>query len=91
VVEGKKLSISLAKAGFDFDKSFLQAIALAEETSEVAEILKNISEIYFEENEARINTILSLIEPMLIIIVGGVIGFIVSALLLPMFSMNLFK
>jgi type II secretory pathway component PulF len=91
VIEGKKLSISLAKVGFDFDKSFLQAIALSEETSEVAEILKNISEIYFEENESRINTILSLIEPLLIIIVGGVIGAIVTALLLPMFSMNLFK
>jgi type II secretory pathway component PulF len=91
VIEGKKLSVSLAKAGFDFDKSFLQAIALAEETSEVDEILKNISEIYFEENQNRINTILSLIEPMLIIVVGGIIGFIVTALLLPMFSMNLFK
>jgi type II secretory pathway component PulF len=91
VIEGKKLSLSLAKAGFDFDKSFLQAIALAEETSEISEILKNISEIYFEENQSRINIILSLIEPALIITVGGIIGFIVTALLLPMFSMNLFK
>ena len=91
VVEGKKLSISLKKAGFDFDKSFLQALSLAEETGEVGEILKNISEIYFEENESKINTILSMIEPVLIIIVGGVIGFIVTAMLLPMFSMNMFK
>jgi len=91
VVEGKKLSVSLVKAGFDYDKSFLQAIALAEETSEVSEILKNISEIYFEENENRINTILSMLEPALIIVVGGVIGVIVTALLLPMFSMNMFK
>jgi type II secretory pathway component PulF len=91
VIEGKKLSVSLVKAGFDFDKSFLQAVALAEETSEVAEILKNLGEIYFEENQNRINTILSLIEPSLIIIVGGVIGLIVTALLLPLFSMNMFK
>ena len=91
VVEGKKLSISLKKAGFDFDKSFLQALSLAEETGEVGEILKNISEIYFEENESKINTILSMIEPILIIIVGGVIGFIVTAMLLPMFSMNMLK
>ena len=91
VIEGKKLSVSLVKAGFNYDKSFLQAIALAEETSEVSEILKNISEIYFEENENRINTILSMLEPALIVVVGGVIGMIVTALLLPMFSMNLFK
>ena len=91
VIEGKKLSVSLVKAGFDYDKSFLQAIALAEETSEVAEILKNLSEIYFEENESRINILLSMLEPILIIVVGGIIGVIVTALLLPLFSMNMFK
>ncbi len=91
VIEGKKFSLSLLKAGFSFDKSFLQAIALAEETSEVSDILKNISEIYFEENNLRINTLLNLIEPSLIIVVGGAIGFIVTALLLPMFSMNVLR
>ena len=91
VIEGKKLSYSLKKAGFDFDKSFIQAIALAEETSEMDNILKNLSEIYFEENESRINTFLSILEPALIIIIGGVIGFIITALLLPMFSMSIIK
>jgi len=90
VVEGKKFSVSLKKAGF-FDKSFIQAIALAEETSEVSDILKNLSEIYFEENEERINILLSLIEPMLIVIVGISIGAIITAMLLPMFSMNVLK
>jgi len=91
VIEGKKLSISLKKAGFIYDKSFLQALALAEETSEIDNILKNLSELYFEENEMRINTLLSLLEPALMIIVGGIIGFIVTALLLPIFSINLMK
>jgi len=89
VIEGKKLSISLKKAGFNFDKSFLQALSLAEETSQVDEVLKNISEIYFEENELLSNTLINLMEPILIIIVGGVIGFIVTAMLLPMFSMSI--
>jgi len=91
VIEGKKLSVSLKKAGFNYDISFLQAIALGEETSQIDTVLKNLSEIYFEENEARINTLLSLIEPALIVIVGGTIGFIVTAMLLPMFSMNIIK
>lgn len=90
VIEGKKFSVALSKAGF-WDKSFLQALALAEETSDVATIMENLSEIYFEENENRINIFLSVLEPMLIVIVGGIIGFIVTALLLPMFSMNMFK
>ena len=91
VIEGKKLSVSLKKAGFDYDISFLQAIALGEETSQIDTVLKNLSEIYFEDNESRINTLLSLIEPTLIIIVGGTIGFIVAAMLLPMFSMSVIK
>ncbi len=91
VVEGKKLSTSLQRKGFTYDKSFLQALALAEETSEIDNILKNVSELYFEENESRINTLLSLLEPMLMIIVGGVIGFIVTALLLPLFNINFIK
>jgi len=89
VIEGKKFSLSLAKAGF-WDKSFIQALSLAEETSEVSNIMKNLSEIYFEENENRINIFLSILEPLLIVIIGSIIGFIVTALLLPMFSMNLF-
>jgi general secretion pathway protein F/type IV pilus assembly protein PilC len=91
VIEGKKLSVSLKKAGFDFDKSFLQAIALAEETSEISQILNNLSEIYFEENESRINILLSLLEPMLIVFVGASIGFIIIAILLPMFQMDMIK
>jgi len=54
-------------------------------------ILKNLSEIYFEENESKINTFLSILEPALIIIIGGVIGFIITALLLPMFNMNVLR
>lgn len=91
VLEGKKLSISLKRVGFDFDKSFLEALALAEETSEIEEILNNLSQIYFDENEARINTLLSMMEPILIIVVGGAIGLIVTAMILPMFNMNMLK
>jgi len=89
VNEGKNLSISLKKAGFNYDKSFLQALSLAEETSEIDQILSNLSEIYFEENENKISIFLSILEPTLIIVIGSAIGFIITALLLPMFSMNL--
>ena len=89
VTQGQKLSTSLQTANFDFDKSFLQAIALAEETSKIEEVLFNISEIYFEENESKVNTIISLLEPTLIIIVGVSIGFIVTAIMLPIFQMSI--
>ncbi|UFS62148.1 type II secretion system F family protein [Sulfurimonas sp. HSL-3221] len=89
VVEGSKLSNALLREGFEIDPSFAQAIALGEETSEVTAILQNLSELYFEENKDKIGLFLSLLEPMLMLLVGGVIGFIVTAMLLPIFSMNI--
>lgn len=89
VVEGSKFSTSLLKQGYKIDPTFVQAIALGEETSEVPAILSNLSELYFEENRDKINLFLSMLEPMLMLFVGGVIGFIVTAMLLPIFSMNL--
>ena len=91
VVEGKTLSHSLIKHNAFVDKSFIQAIALGEETSEVGPVLENLSELYFEENNDRISIFLSLLEPALMLFVGGVIGFIVTAMLLPIFSMNFTK
>ena len=89
VVEGKKFSSSIAKYGKHIDKSFIQAIALAEETSEVKAVMQNMAELYFEENENKINLFLSLLEPALILFVGVTIGVIVVAMLLPIFSMDM--
>jgi general secretion pathway protein F/type IV pilus assembly protein PilC len=89
VVEGSKFSNALVKHTDIIDKSFVQAIALGEETSQVPVILKNLSELYLEENRDKISIFLSLLEPALMLIVGGVIGFIITAMLLPIFSINI--
>lgn len=89
LVRGKKLSNSLIKQRYKVDKAFIQAISLGEETSQMREILENLSELYTEENDDKINKMLSLLEPTLILIVGAIIGIIVTAMLLPIFSINL--
>ena len=89
VVEGKLLSHALYNADTKLDDAFIQAIALGEETSEVQNVLSNISELYFEENRDKISLLLTLLEPALMLFVGGSIGFIVAAMLLPIFSMSI--
>jgi len=89
LVKGTKLSNALSKQQFKIDKAFIQAISLGEETSQMKSILQNLSELYKEENNDKINIALSLLEPMLILIVGAIIGVIIIAMLLPIFSMNL--
>ena len=89
VVEGKLLSSALNNSYKTIDLAFIQSIALAEETSEVQSVLSNLSELYFEENRDKIALLLTLLEPALMLFVGGTIGFIVAAMLLPIFSMSI--
>jgi len=88
VVEGKLLSHALNDSSTKIDNAFIQSIALGEETSQVENVLTNISELYFEENRDKISMLLTLLEPALMLFVGGSIGFIVAAMLLPIFSMS---
>jgi len=87
VVEGKVLSKAIADSKY-VDFGFVQALALGEETSELESVLTNVSELYFEENRDKISFLLTLLEPALMLFVGGSIGFIVAAMLLPIFSMS---
>ena len=89
VVEGKTLSSALVKSNYKVDYAFVQAVALGEETSEVESVLSNIAQLYFEENRDKTSMLLSLLEPALMLFVGGSIGFIVAAMLLPIFSMSI--
>ena len=88
VVEGKLLSNALNNSKIKIDNAFIQSIALGEETSQLQNVLTNTSELYFEENRDKISTLLTLLEPSLMLFVGGSIGFIVAAMLLPIFSMS---
>ncbi|MDF1878176.1 type II secretion system F family protein [Sulfurimonas sp. SAG-AH-194-C20] len=89
VVEGKLLSAALNESQKVIDIVFIQSIALGEETSELENILTHTSELYFEENRDKIALLLTLLEPVLMLFVGGSIGFIVAAMLLPIFSMSI--
>ncbi|TQV64450.1 MAG: type II secretion system F family protein [Sulfurovum sp.] len=90
VVEGNKLSNALSlQDGFMPKRNFMQGLALGEESSQVATILENISKLYQEENEDKLKLLLSLVEPFMMLFIGLIVGGIVIAMLLPIFSMNL--
>jgi len=90
VIEGNKLSHALQRGkGVLPKRNFMQALALGEESSEVSHILGNIAELYQEENDDKLKLLLSLLEPFMMLFIGLVVGVIVAAMLLPIFSMNL--
>ena len=89
VLEGNKLSNALQiSKGVKLKRNFMQSLALGEESSEVANILDNISQLYAEENEDRLKLLLGLLEPFMMLFIGVVVGVIVSAMLLPIFTMT---
>jgi len=90
VVEGKRLSILLSQnSTYSIDDSFIHSIAIGEDTSRLSEILNSLAQLYSESNKDKTAIFISLLEPIFMLIVGSVIGFIVISMLLPIFSMNL--
>lgn len=89
VVEGNKLSVALFRTkGASVKKNFMQSLALGEESSSVASVLKSIAKLYNEENKDKIKVLLSLMEPFMMLFIGAIVGTIVLAMLLPIFSMS---
>jgi general secretion pathway protein F len=89
VLEGNKLSNALQMSkGVKLKRNFMQSLALGEESSEVAQILDNTSTLYAEENEDKLKLLLGLLEPFMMLFIGVVVGVIVSAMLLPIFTMT---
>ena len=90
VVEGKKLSVLLSNnKTYKIDEAFIHSIAIGEETSKLDDILNNLASLYSESNKDKTDILLSLLEPIFMLFVGAIIGFIVISMLLPIFSMNL--
>ncbi|HAB19352.1 MAG TPA: type II secretion system F family protein [Verrucomicrobiota bacterium] len=84
---GSSLAAPLRRLGL-FPKSVVQMIAVGEETGKLDEMLLRVSSIEERHMRARTKTMISLLAPALILIVGAIVGFMVIALLLPIFKMS---
>ena len=69
-----------------FPPMVTQMIAVGEETGAVDTMLDKIGEFYSQEVEATVNALTSLLEPLLIVVLGAMVGGMVIALYLPMFN-----
>jgi len=62
-------------------------VAVGEETGQLEHMLSKIADFYEAEVDAKVKALTSLIEPIMIVFVGGVVGFIVIAMYLPIFTL----
>lgn len=84
VAEGQSLSSSLS----GFPPVFIQLISTGEKSGRLPETLKKAAGSYEEEFNRKMNRLVSLFEPAMVLVMGAVVLFIVLAVLLPMFQLN---
>lgn len=84
---GDSLAAPLRKLGL-FPKSAVQMIAAGEESGQLDDMLGKVAQIEERHLRAKTKTMISLLAPVLILIVGGVVGFMVIAILLPIFRLS---
>lgn len=87
VAQGGRLSEGMAHTG-RFPDMLIQMCATGEETSTLDTMLDKAAELMTEELDARVNALSSLIEPLIIVVLGGAIGVILVAMYLPIFRLG---
>lgn len=85
VSSGSRMADPLAKAEI-FPNMVVQMIAVGEQTGAMDVMLGKIADFYDDEVEAAVGSLTSLMEPMMMVILGGIVGTILVAMYLPIFS-----
>lgn len=88
VKEGKNLAAGFQNTNI-FPPLVISMIAVGEESGNVVKSLTKVSDTYDRETDSAVKVMLSLLEPAIILVMGLVVGFIVVAILLPIFEINL--
>ena len=87
VREGASLAQPLKESGV-FPPLVTRMIAVGEQTGEMEAMLSKVADIYDQQVETTVSTLTSLLEPVMIVIIGAVMAFIVFAVLLPIFNLT---
>lgn len=85
VKAGEQLSVSIARTGI-FESMFCSIIYVGEESGALDTILQKSSDFYEEESDSAIQRLVSMIDPILIIVMGVAIGFVIAGILPALYS-----
>jgi type IV pilus assembly protein PilC len=85
VLQGIPLSVALGRMNVFPDMS-ISMLSIGEETGEMDAMLSKVADFYEDEVEAIIKALTSMLEPAMIVLVGGIVGSILLAMYLPMFA-----
>jgi general secretion pathway protein F len=87
IEEGESIADPLAKSG-EFPPIVSHMIAIGEKTGSLESMLENVSNSYDREVENALDALTSLLEPIMIVVMGITVGFVVISILVPMMQMT---
>ena len=87
VARGEKLSQCMSRHAI-FDKKLISLIKVAEEVNALEDMFGKLNKQYTEEVDHRTATLGTIMEPLLMVVIGSIVGFILIALYLPMFNLG---
>ncbi|MEM9091581.1 MAG: type II secretion system F family protein [Cyanobacteria bacterium P01_F01_bin.53] len=85
IQSGGMISLALQEHGV-FPVMAIQMISIGEETGELDQMLMKVADFYEDEVEQAVKALTSIMEPIMIVVLGGMVGSILVAMYLPMFS-----
>jgi type IV pilus assembly protein PilC len=88
VEKGETISDQLSKLNKLYTPVAIQMIRVGEETGEISNILNQLAEFYEEDVKQTMESLPTIIEPVLIVLLGGAVGGMAVAVILPMFSLT---
>ncbi len=89
ITEGESIAAPLKRSG-EFPPLVIHMIAVGERSGQLEQMLNNVANNYEYQAETRINALTSLLEPLMIVMMGGAVGFMVFSILLPILQLNEF-
>jgi general secretion pathway protein F len=84
---GESIAEPLKKSGW-FPPMVTHMIAVGEKSGQLESMLENVSRAYESDVEVRVQALTSILEPITIVVLGGMVGFIAMAILMPLIQMN---
>jgi general secretion pathway protein F len=87
ITEGQSIADPLRRSG-EFPPLVIHMIAIGEKTGELPAMLKNVSDNYEEQVAVAIDSMTALLEPAMIVFMGGTVGFIVVSVIMPIMDMS---
>ncbi|HEY7932909.1 MAG TPA: type II secretion system F family protein [Solirubrobacteraceae bacterium] len=85
VKQGGTIAAPLAQASI-FPRMVTQMVGVGEETGALDDMLGKVADFYEDQVEASVKALTSILEPIMIIVIGSIVGFIVIAMYMPLFS-----